>query len=398
MAIFRATQPLASRSISGIVAHSVTKRARTFSVALVRVQPSRSGCSKLWGRLRVSEVPNRAFMVRAEPFGEAVAVATTKCVPSTRLLFRHFICCAVPMVGFGFMDNTILIRAGDAIDNALGDEFGLTGLECAAAGQVLSDFSGVLFGGVIESLSRRFILPPALSEAQHLLRITQVVGVAGASIGVIIGCTLGMCNLLTMDLKATERKKQLSELHAQFNAILVSATKAFKAGAGSIFVVGKGQVTLRSFGATGIDTIIEVPMSEGSLVGWAAVNNEKLNVPDAYEDRRFNKEFDRKLGKRTRAVLCIPIRSQYDEGKVIAVVQLLNKDGGFSESDVQMATMLAEHTSILFTDKLNDVLDLMEDHMAQILATKNQKQAPQTSSSVSEQFQTFKEGLFTKSA
>ena len=31
------------------------------------------------------------------------------------------------MFGFGLMDNSILIRAGDAIDNSLGDMLGLTG-------------------------------------------------------------------------------------------------------------------------------------------------------------------------------------------------------------------------------------------------------------------------------
>ncbi|EOD36166.1 hypothetical protein EMIHUDRAFT_49391, partial [Emiliania huxleyi CCMP1516] len=56
---------------------------------------------------------------------------------------------ALPMVGFGFMDNTVMIQAGNAIDCTLGVSFGLstlTALRAAAFGQVCSDSAGVLFG------------------------------------------------------------------------------------------------------------------------------------------------------------------------------------------------------------------------------------------------------------
>lgn len=253
------------------------------------------------------------------------------------------------MVGFGFMDNTILIRAGDAIDNALGDKFGLTGLECAACGQVLSDFSGVLFGGVIESMSRRFILPPALTGTQHALRITQIAGTAGAAIGVVIGCVLGMGNLLVMDLKEAERQKKLIDMQELFNKELNAAIKVFKAGAGSIFVIDEEKRTLWSFGATGIDSIIEVPLTGSSLVGWSAVQKRELNIADAYDDHRFNAAFDKASGRRTTSVLCTPVFAQGDDDKVIAVVQLLNKEGGFTDVDKNMAVMVADHTSIFLT-------------------------------------------------
>jgi hypothetical protein len=58
---------------------------------------------------------------------------------------------AVPFVAFGFIDNTVLIYAGDAIDNSVGVAFGLSSLAAAAMGQIFSDTSGVLFGGAIEA-------------------------------------------------------------------------------------------------------------------------------------------------------------------------------------------------------------------------------------------------------
>jgi hypothetical protein len=40
-------------------------------------------------------------------------------IPNSALR-KQFLCAAIPMVGFGFIDNTIMIRAGDAIDNKFG--------------------------------------------------------------------------------------------------------------------------------------------------------------------------------------------------------------------------------------------------------------------------------------
>eukprot|EP00928_Gymnodinium_smaydae_P047720 TRINITY_DN31868_c0_g1_i1.p1 TRINITY_DN31868_c0_g1~~TRINITY_DN31868_c0_g1_i1.p1 ORF type:complete len:342 (+),score=96.61 TRINITY_DN31868_c0_g1_i1:85-1110(+) len=272
--------------------------------------------------------------------------------PSGRILMKHFVTCAVPMIGFGIMDNSILIRAGDAIDNSLGEQFNLTGLECAACGQVLSDFSGVVFGGVIESISRKFILPPSLSASQHAMRITQFTGTAGAAIGVVIGCVIGMGNLLIMDLKEAERQKQLAEMQVLFNSVLKSALKGFESEYGSIFVVDDAKNEVWSFGATGIDTTIRVPISENSLVGWTVVKKQPLNIKDAYQDSRFNRETDKKTGRTTKSVLAIPVYSQSNEEKVIAVIQLMNKKNGYDNVDIRMGKMIAEHTSIFLSELL----------------------------------------------
>lgn len=41
---------------------------------------------------------------------------------------------ALPMVGFGFMDNFVMIQAGSYIDSTLGVQFGLTTMTAAAMG------------------------------------------------------------------------------------------------------------------------------------------------------------------------------------------------------------------------------------------------------------------------
>lgn len=59
--------------------------------------------------------------------------------PSFHQLKALFVSSAIPMVGFGFMDNFIMIQAGGYIDATLGVKFGLATMTAAAMGQVVSD-------------------------------------------------------------------------------------------------------------------------------------------------------------------------------------------------------------------------------------------------------------------
>jgi hypothetical protein len=48
--------------------------------------------------------------------------------PTNKQLWRVFNRAAVPMIGFGFMDQTVMLQAGNAIDCTLGVTFGLSTL------------------------------------------------------------------------------------------------------------------------------------------------------------------------------------------------------------------------------------------------------------------------------
>lgn len=79
-----------------------------------------------------------------------------------------------------------------------------------------------------------------------------------------------------------------------------------------------------------------VPLNQG-IAGAAALENVSINLADAYEDPRFNKEVDQKHGYRTRSVLAMPLRNQ--SGDAIAVVQLINKldpCGVFTSDDEEL--------------------------------------------------------------
>jgi hypothetical protein len=76
-------------------------------------------------------------------------------------------------------------------------KFGLATLTAAAFGQVCSDSGGVLFGNTVDAIFARFgVKPPSVTNAQRGLRSFRIATTGGATIGVILGCLLGMINLL----------------------------------------------------------------------------------------------------------------------------------------------------------------------------------------------------------
>ncbi|XP_039229135.1 dual 3',5'-cyclic-AMP and -GMP phosphodiesterase 11 isoform X3 [Drosophila yakuba] len=78
----------------------------------------------------------------------------------------------------------------------------------------------------------------------------------------------------------------------------------------------------------------EVRVAWGTgIAGHVAESGEPVNIPDAYQDERFNCEIDSLTGYRTKALLCMPIKDS--SGDVIGVAQVINKMNGecFSEID-----------------------------------------------------------------
>ncbi|GMH53859.1 hypothetical protein TrRE_jg8383 [Triparma retinervis] len=144
----------------------------------------------------------------------------------------------MPMIGFGIMDNFIMIQAGDAIDNTFGATLGIATLTAAAFGQVFSDVSGVLFGGVVErGVSKLGIRPPSISAAQRTMGVCKNVIIAGSVVGVTIGCLLGASCLLFMDLNASERKKKAKELDTILETIMSHGDEVIEAERCSVFWV-----------------------------------------------------------------------------------------------------------------------------------------------------------------
>jgi hypothetical protein len=152
--------------------------------------------------------------------------------PSREQLKSLFISAAVPMVGFGFMDNFIMIQAGGYIDATLGVTMGLATLTAAAMGQVFSDVSGVLFGGTVERISERLRLvkPAQLTQAQRALPLCRNISMAGSVVGIILGCFLGASSLFFVDLEARDRQKRAAELKDVVSCMLATEEGSYDQG------------------------------------------------------------------------------------------------------------------------------------------------------------------------
>ena len=106
----------------------------------------------------------------------------------------------IPFVVFGFIDNFIMILAGDAIDICFAHTLGLSMLACAGLGNMVSDVVGQTFGGVIEAMSTRLGLPdPKLTSDQRAHKLVKTTHVVSGTVGIGVGCLLGMVPLLFID-------------------------------------------------------------------------------------------------------------------------------------------------------------------------------------------------------
>uniref|UniRef100_A0A2I3FT05 Phosphodiesterase n=1 Tax=Nomascus leucogenys TaxID=61853 RepID=A0A2I3FT05_NOMLE len=84
---------------------------------------------------------------------------------------------------------------------------------------------------------------------------------------------------------------------------------------------------------------VQVPWGKG-IIGYVGEHGETVNIPDAYQDRRFNDEIDKLTGYKTKSLLCMPIRNS--DGEIIGVAQAINKipEGApFTEDDEKVMQM-----------------------------------------------------------
>ncbi|GFH53260.1 hypothetical protein CTEN210_09736 [Chaetoceros tenuissimus] len=257
---------------------------------------------------------------------------------------------AVPMIGFGFTDNLVMITAGEAIDQTFGVTLGISTMTAAGFGQVCSDVAGNLSGGFVDALCAKLNLPKHhLTEAQLDMRITRYYRTAGACVGVVIGCLLGMSCLLFMDTDAADRARRAKELESIFQSVMKEGKTLFQAERASLFMLDEEKKELWSQVATGTKGIIKVDLNQTSLLGESVKSGDIVNVRDAYEDDRFNAAVDKESGFRTKSILVIPVKDE--NGKIIGAIQMINKktkdgeDAEFTKDDEKLVTMMASHVT-----------------------------------------------------
>ena len=119
--------------------------------------------------------------------------------------------------------------------------------------------------------------------------------------------------------------------------IMTKAQSFIGADRCSLFLVDKVRGGLWSMVAHGATDRIYIPEGEG-IAGHVAATGETLNIPDAYNDPRFNSAVDKSTGYRTRSILCVAIHN--GSGGIMGCTQMINKLGApeFSSTDVELMT------------------------------------------------------------
>ncbi len=159
---------------------------------------------------------------------------------------------------------------------------------------------------------------------------------------------------------------KIKDVDLLLERILLEARKITNADAGSIYKVEGGKLRLKYAqndtkqkelppGKKLIFKTFLIPINNNTIVGYVAKTGEVLNIEDVYslsEDLpyKFNPEYDKISGYKTRSMLTIPLKDSED--KVIGVLQLINaKDKfgkiiSFSETLMPIVSVIANSAAL----------------------------------------------------
>lgn len=259
--------------------------------------------------------------------------------PSQQQLRQLFVCSAIPMVGFGFMDNVVMITAGSYVDATLGVTLGVSTLTAAALGNAVSDVSGVLFGGVLERIlsKLKYASPPPLTTSQRALPISRCVKTAGAAIGVFAGCLLGASTLFLGG-------KGFDKDHSDS----ITGTECDDANA---MVEKLVQMHV-------LDRVKETSIyycKESSIWSTDAQRCWKTGNPV----RNVSSAISASFSDEETYVMCVPVAVVTCAGtkEVVAVVEFIRSSTPFSNQDENVATLIANAAS-LFLSKAQGTRDM----------------------------------------
>ncbi len=134
------------------------------------------------------------------------------------------------------------------------------------------------------------------------------------------------------------QKKSLAEgipLIAKYAKEVIGAERC------SIFIYNSTANKLWTIIADGVQKI-EIDASTG-VVGYTLKEKKPLVIDDPYHHPAFLKEVDEKTGYKTKNIITAPIFNS--SRRVIGVLELLNKEGGFDNEDKRFMIFFAHYIS-----------------------------------------------------
>jgi len=149
-------------------------------------------------------------------------------------------------------------------------------------------------------------------------------------------------------LSVAKEITQLDNLHNLLERIMNLAKKVMRAEASSLFLLDDkaNELYIESAQGEAGEQIkqIRLPVGKG-IAGWVAQKGKPDLILDAYQDNRFNSDFDKKTGFRTKSVVCVPLEYQNKTTGVIQIINSLDKET-FEEEDVEYMMALAGQAAV----------------------------------------------------
>ncbi len=126
--------------------------------------------------------------------------------------------------------------------------------------------------------------------------------------------------------------------------------------AGAILLMEENELVFKMVKGENADKLVGVAVGDGrGAAGWTAQKGRSLRITDTSSDARFDQEVDSLTDKKTKSVLCAPLKTK---SGVLGVIELTQEEGGYSyrERDEEIIAYLAEQAafSILRTKFLED--------------------------------------------
>lgn len=135
--------------------------------------------------------------------------------------------------------------------------------------------------------------------------------------------------------------------------VMTKISEFLDAERSTLFLVDWERMNLWTKFAQGLskDTI-NIKLKMG-LVGLSVITGQTVNLPNAYEDPRFNSDIDELTGFRTESILIVPVYNRQSE--IIGAVELLNKNTGlFTHEDQKESERVISRFS---SDGMADAID-----------------------------------------
>lgn len=190
---------------------------------------------------------------------------------------------------------------------------------------------------------------PEIARLSSALAREERISGALREVGVALGTTLDLDDLLEL--------------------ILGRLTDLLEADRSTLYLLDEAQGDLISRVTIGSKVrSIRVKIGHG-IAGTVAKTGKPIRVHNAYEDPRFEAEWDLLTGYKTRCMLAAPLKNHL--GRTIGVIQVLNKAAGnFTDEDEAILTALSTQAAVAI-DNSRLFLSLIQKNR-QLLDTKDQ--------------------------